>query len=522
MRVKWYLSSLLCATLLQIVAIAAPRPNVLLIAIDDLRTEIGCYGASHVKTPHIDRLAQQGMLFERAYCQQAVCNPSRTSLMTGLRPDTIEVTGNHVHFRDKHPSVVTLSQHFINHGYHAQSIGKIYHGVFPDGTSKTAWDTMGDPLSWSVPTTRFGPRCYFTEQGIRQARKAFLAMYRPENPGPDDWQQKLVFGPMTESPDVPDNALYDGKVADAAIASLQVLARNPAQPFLLAVGFIKPHTPFVAPRKYFDLYGPRDFALAANPAWPTATPRIAGHGSQEVRRYTDQPKQGPLTADNQRRLKHAYYACTSFVDAQIGRVLAELKRQHLNDNTIVVLFSDHGWHLGEHGLWGKTTNFELDTRVPLIASAPGRQARGQRTRALTELVDLYPTLAELADLPIPAELEGTSFAPVLDDPSATVKTAAFSQFPRGGNADLGGRTMGYSLRTDRWRYTEWIERASGRVIASELYDHHCDPAETVNLAGVATQAAQVAELSRRLEGGRGWQAGQGRAGSAVPTPATRP
>lgn len=480
-------------------AFAAPRrPNVLLIAIDDLRPELGCYGADHVQSPHIDALSRSGLTFQRAYCQQAVCNPSRTSLMTGMRPESIGVTGNHVHFRDKHADVVTLSQHFKNHGYHAQSIGKIYHGVFPEGASKTVWDTMGDPPSWSVPTTRFGPRYYYTEEGAEQAKASYLAMYKPANPGPDDWTQKLVFGPMTEAPDVPDNALYDGKVADAAVSALQSLKGRPEQPFFLAVGFIKPHTPFVAPKKYFAMYSESDIDLPSNQELPTGAPEFAGHGSGEIRRYTDQPGRGPIPTENQRRMRHAYRACTTFTDAQVGRVLAELERLGLADNTIVVLFGDHGYHLGEKGLWGKTTNFELDARVPLIVRRPGMRSAGQQTAALTELVDIYPTLAELARLPVSAHLDGTSFAQTLNDPQHAADAAAFSQFPRGGNANLGGKIMGYSMRTDRWRYTEWIDRATGRITARELYDHENDAQETENLAGRPDRQPLLGKLSRQL------------------------
>ncbi|MGI9428493.1 MAG: sulfatase-like hydrolase/transferase, partial [Bythopirellula sp.] len=479
---------------------AAERPNVLLIAIDDLRPELGCYGDDHVISPNIDRLAETGRMFERAYCQQAVCNPSRTSLMTGLRPDSIGVTGNHVHFRSKHPNVVTLSQHFMNHGYQAEAIGKIYHGVFPKGASKTVWDTMGDPESWSVPATRFGPRYYYTEEGISQAKQSFQSMYRPKNPGPDDWTKKLVFGPMTEAPEVDDETLYDGKVAAAAVRRLRSLKESD-QPFFLAVGFIKPHSPFVAPKRYWDLYDPTNIEIAEQTTLPESAPAFAGHPSGEIRRYTDQPNRGVIPEENQRRMKHGYYACISATDAYVGKVLDELDAQGLADDTIVVLFGDHGYHLGEHGLWGKTTNFELDTRVPLIFRAPGMEAAGQPTRSLAELVDLYPTIAELAGLPVPEPLEGSSLKPLMSSPTAAPDNAAFSQYPRGGNADHGGKMMGYSIRTDRWRYTEWIERASGDVVASELYDHDNDPQETVNRAGRPEHEKLVAQLSRKLSAG---------------------
>ncbi|PHS02236.1 MAG: hypothetical protein COA78_21720 [Blastopirellula sp.] len=473
-------------------AIKAESPvNVLMIAIDDLRPELGCYGNSKVVSPNIDSLAASGRLFQRAYCQQAVCNPSRTSLMTGLRPDSIGVTGNHIHFRSNHPNVVTLSQHFKQNGYHAQSIGKIYHGVFPDGASKTSWDTMGDPQSWSVPTTRFGPRYYYTESGIEQAKQSYLSSFRPKNPQPNDWTQKLVFGPMTEDPEVDDDTLYDGKVAAAAVQAIGNL-KDSGQPFFLAVGFIKPHTPFVAPKRYWNLYDPEEIDLASRDSLPDGAPVYAGHGSGEIRRYTDQPNQGKIPEANRRRLKHGYYACISYIDAQVGKVLNALKENGLEKNTIVVLFGDHGYHLGEHGLWGKTTNFELDTRVPLIIRTPSMQEPGIATSSLAELVDLYPTLAELAGLAVSDELEGTSLTAELESPDASSSDVAISQYPR-------GKMMGYSLRTNHWRYTEWIERNSKRIVDRELYDHHQQkPIETENLINDSRFVAEIKDLSARL------------------------
>ncbi|NND98223.1 MAG: sulfatase-like hydrolase/transferase [Pirellulaceae bacterium] len=463
------------------------RPNILFIAVDDLRPELGCYGDSHVHSPNIDALAASGRLFQRAYCQQAVCNPSRTSLMTGMRPDWTGVTGNHSHFRDDHPDVVTLPQHFKQHGYHAAAIGKIYHGVFPEGASITKWDTMGDPSSWSVPAIRFGPRYYYTEAGIAAAKQVYQRVYQPADPASDDWTQKLVFGPATESPDVFDNTLYDGQVADTAVATLRRLATTD-EPFFLAVGFIKPHSPYVAPQKYFDLYD--DVSLPAISEFPSGAPSIAGHASGELRRYTDQPKRGAIPLENQRRVRHAYLACISFIDAQIGRVLQAVQSAGLSENTIVVLYGDHGYHLGEQGLWGKTTNFELDTRVPLIVRVPGMSAAGQATSSLVELVDLYPTLAELAGLPISQQLHGKSFGSVLRDPQSRTKTMALSQYPRSGDV------MGYSIRTQTQRLTQWVHRPSGLIRATELYDYADTPIETVNIA--AESPATVGRLSNLL------------------------
>ncbi|MDG1898199.1 MAG: sulfatase-like hydrolase/transferase [Fuerstiella sp.] len=466
---------------------AGSRPNILFIAVDDLRPELGCYGCSHIHSPNIDALAASGRLFERAYCQQAVCNPSRTSLMTGMRPDSIGVTGNHSHFRTNRPDVVTLPQHFKNHGYHTAAIGKIYHGVFADGASNTKWDTMGDPESWSVPAVRFGPRYYYTEEGIAAAKRTYESVYKPKNPGPNDWTEKLVFGPATESPDVPDSTLYDGQVADAAVKELREL-KGKNRPFFLAVGFIKPHSPHIAPKNYFDLY--KDVALTSHTEFPANAPTFAGHGSGELRRYTDQPKRGVISDENQRRVRQAYFACISYIDAQIGRVLHELDRSGLRDNTIIVLYGDHGYHLGEQGLWGKTTNFELDTRVPLIVRTPDMKAAGKSSSSLVELLDLYPTLAELAGLPIAEQLEGKTIVPILNDPNHDAKVATLSQYPRGDGL------MGYSMRTPTRRLTQWVHRPSGEVRATELYDYADGLIETKNIA--ATSPEVVARLSRQL------------------------
>ena len=469
-------------------ATKANRPNILFIAIDDLRPELGCYGASHIHSPNIDALAASGRLFQRAYCQQAVCNPSRTSLMTGMRPDSIGVTGNHSHFRSNHPDVVTLPQHFKRHGYHAAAIGKIYHGVFSDGTSITKWDTMGDPESWSVPAVRFGPRYYYTEEGIAAAIRSYERVYKPQNPAPDDWTKKLVFGPATEAPDVPDNTLYDGQVADAAVTALRELSDS-EKPFFLAVGFIKPHSPHIAPKKYFDLYP--EVELPADDSFPSDAPTLAGHRSSELRRYTDQPKSGEIPKLNQRRIRQAYFACVSYIDFQVGRVLDELDRSGLTENTVVVLWGDHGYHLGEHQLWGKTTNFELDTRVPLIVRTPDMKAAGQPSLSIIELVDLYPTLAEVAGLPVTKQLEGKSFARILNEPTATTKTMAISQYPRRGGL------MGYSMRTEMHRLTQWLHGETNEIHATELYEYAEGLIEKKNIAAQAPLL--VARLSNQLE-----------------------
>lgn len=446
-------------------------PNVLFIAVDDLRPELGCYGSETVQSPNIDRLAKAGVLFSRAYCQQAVCSPSRTSLMTGRRPNTTKVWDLRTHFRTTIPDVVTLPQYFKNNGYHAQSIGKIYH----DPASAQ------DALSWSAP-----------EILVETTKKGKYVL-------PSNLQQKSAKAAATELANVPDNAYVDGQVADEATA---VLRKIKDRPFFLAVGFRRPHLPFSAPKKYWDLYDRENIAIPVQRTVPQNIPPYAAHKNQELRGYTDIGSNSLITDAKTRELLHGYYAAISYTDAQIGKVLDELERLNLTENTIVVLWSDHGFHLGEKGLWAKSTNYELDTRVPLIIAAPGKK-QGVKSDRLVELVDLYPTLADLGGLQIPDSLEGTSLAPLLAKPDQPWKTAAFSQFPRPwiykGSPDL----MGYAIRTDRYRYVEWRNFKTAEVKAVELYDNQDDPAELNNIADVPANITLVKELKQKLNDG--WQ-----------------
>ena len=470
------------------------RPNVLFIAVDDLRPELGCYGRNHVKSPRIDRLAERGTTFLRAYCQQAVCGPSRASLLTGLRPDTTGVWGNRTHFRQRVPNAVTLPEHFKNHGYHTQGMGKIFHRSFPQKAYtyySSSRDTR-DPQSWSVPSWFGGPRYYYTPEGIAAAKKDFQRISRKSGAALDEWVDYFTRGPATEAPDVPDEVTYDGQLAGRAVQALQKLQQQD-RPFFLAVGFIKPHLPFVAPKKYWDLYDPREIALADNPLKPQGAPALAMHSFGELRYYSDVAKQGPVSDEKARRLIHGYYACVSYIDALVGRVIDELDRLGLRDRTIICLWGDHGWHLGDHGLWCKHTNFENATRAPLIVCAPRAKAPGRTTEALVEFVDIYPTLAQLAGLPLPVAVEGTSFAPLLDDPDQPGKKAALSQYPR-------GAAMGRSMRTDRYRFTLWQDRRGAKeTLAVELYDHQNDPEENDNLAVRPENAALVKRLRGELE-----------------------
>ena len=449
------------------------RPNVLFIAVDDLRPDLGCYGETRIKSPQIDRLASQGLVFDRAYCQQAICMSSRASLLSGYRPDKGRIYQNGPLFKHV-PDALTLNQHFLNNGYETVAMGKIYH--------------HGSDYSRGWSTPHFKPDGAWTGRGYLD-KEAQRISREFDEAHPDSERKGL--GPAFEAPDVPDDAYADGMVAAHAVSELR---RLKDKRFFLAVGFAKPHLPFNAPKKYWDLYQPADIRLADNPFAPENMPREAGTNWGELRSYHGIPGKGPMPDDLARQLVHGYQACISYADAMIGRVLDELDRLGLSGKTIVVLWGDHGWKLGDHGMWCKHTNFERDTHAPLIIRAPGMKSGGRHTGALVEFVDIYPTLCELSGLDLPAHLEGTSAAPLLGNPDQPWKKAAFSQYPH-------GQLMGYTMRTDRHRYTEWRNLKTQAVKARELYDHRSDPGENKNIAAEPGNAELVASLSRQLEAG---------------------
>jgi iduronate 2-sulfatase len=453
------------------------RPNVLFIVADDLRVELGAYGDTEVISPHLDALAARGVLFNRAYCQQAVCNPSRASVLTGRRPDSIKVWDLAARFRETSPDVVTLPEHFRKNGYITRAVGKIFHNEVRVDPKRVP---MSDPASWSSPPTHASGAHW----------QDWVVPGDPAGP-----KQK---GDAVQALDVPDEAYFDGQIATEACDALRTLKQQDA-PFFLAVGFWKPHLPFNAPKKYWDRYDRSRLAPPRDPQWPKGAPELARHPSHELRGYGGIPKTGPLTDAQVMELRHGYYAGITFLDAMVGRVLDELEKQGLAGNTIVVFWSDHGFHLGERDLWAKTSNYELDARVPLIVAAPERMQAGRKTDAIVELLDLYPTLVDLAGLPAAAGLEGRSFAPVLADPELPGKSVALTQHP---HPFYGGRwtAMGYAVRSERYRYIEWRSRESGEVIARELYDHRRDPGETINCSdepGYAEVASEMALLTRR-------------------------
>lgn len=459
------------------------RPNVLFLASDDMRPQLGCYGDPVVQSPNIDRLAARGMVFQRAFCQQALCSPSRISLLSGRHPWTTKIYSIGPPLRSTMPDVVTLPQLFKNNGWFARSLGKVYHvGI-------------DDPDSWSVPSwvsrkPRYGP------EGTAEVQAA-AAKLRAEGIGdPDKGPQKPFYaGPAFESPDCEDDELTDGDIAREAVQALGELAKKPEQPFFLAVGFVNPHVPWVAPKRYHDLYDPADIRIPDNRYPPRDAPSYAARSGDDFYWYGNVPKDRNITNQFGTRCLHGYLAAISYVDACVGRVLDELDRLGLRDETVVVFWSDHGYYMGEHNWWGgKHNNYEGATRAPLIVAAPGMKAAGQTTDALVEFVDIYPTLAELAGLPVPDGLEGTSFAPLLNDRAKPWKGSAISEYPKGGH-------RGTAMRTDRYRYVEWRDK-SGQLADRELYDHQTDPQENQNVAGKPENAELIERLAAEIEASR--------------------
>lgn len=452
-------------------AAAGGRYNVLLLASDDLRPALGCYGDAFAKTPNLDRLARRGLTFERAYCQQALCGPSRASLLTGLRPDTTRVYSMNNNFRPAVPNAVTLPELFKRNGYQTESIGKVFHGS----------ELMSDHQSWSVPER-------FLRVPVREHYA--IASNKAEKEGPGMKRD------YAESADVPDPTYPDGRIADDAV---QTLRRLKDRRFFLGVGFVKPHLPFAAPKRYWDMFDRSRVSLVKNPDQPKGMPPIALMEYSALRSYPDVPDRGRIPEAQIRRAVHGYYAATTFMDHCAGRVLDELERLGLYQNTIIVFFGDHGFHLGEQDYWGKTTNFEVSARAPLIVYVPGMRSAGRSTRALVEFVDIYPTVAQLCGLKAPPhhKLEGVSFVPQFENPQRPWKSAAFTQNARQSPA---GAVMGYSMRTDRYRYTEWVGK-DRELFGIELYDYEKDPLETTNFAGVQGNEDLVASLRQQLRAG---------------------
>ncbi len=456
---------------------ATERPNVLLLLVDDLKPSFGAYGDTWVHSPNLDRLANSGMRFDMAYCNQAVCAPSRNNLLTGARSTSLGVYSLGYNFRRAVPNAVTLPQYFKQHGYHSAGIGKVFH---------IGHGNVGDEASWSVPFQPDKVIDYVLPESTdgKLTREEALFSNRSKT--------GLSRGAAWEAADVDDDAYADGRIAVEGIKRLQAYKQS-NQPFFLTLGFTKPHLPFCAPKKYWELYDPQEMTLAEVSVPPDGAPSYAGKTLGELNQYKPVPDSPPLTEEMTRTLIHGYYAALSYMDAQLGRVLDELDRLELNKNTIVVLWGDHGYHLGDHGMWTKHTNYEQANRIPILIRAPGLTSTGTSSRALVETVDIYPTLCDLAGLPLPTgpqPIDGKSLAPLLKDSAATVRDHAYHCYPK-------GKRLGRAIRTDRYRLVEWQPwKSKDGNVEYELYDYEDDPLETRNLA--AAKPTLVKQLSAIL------------------------
>lgn len=459
-------------------AAAAEKPNVLFIISDDLNNYLGCYGDPRAKTPNIDKLAARGVRFDRAYCTFPLCGPSRNSMLCGLYPNSTGILSNAQVFRQTIPTHVSLPQAFRHAGYFAARIGKLYHYNVPKSIGTNGHD---DPGSWELELNPAGV------DRLEEEPKIFTL-----TPGQFGGTLSWYASPKEDAQHT------DGLMATDAEWVLERCARRKDRPFFLALGFFRPHTPYVAPKEpYYSWYPEAEMPL--HPTLDQNPPEVPAAALGSYKKEQDK-----LTNDLRRQALQAYYASISFMDAQVGRVMKALDDNGLADNTIIVFTSDHGYHMGEHGLWQKQSLFEGSARVPLLIVAPGTAGKGTVVKTPVSHLDLYPTLAELAGVPAPANLQGQSLVPLLQNPTAKGRGWALSQVMRGGNfnrqgaapsvMDKGKSFFGYSLRTARWRYTEWDEGRAGR----ELYDHDHDPQELTNLAGKAEHEAIVAELSQQL------------------------
>lgn len=478
--------------------ISAKKPNILFITVDDLKPVLGVYGNKEVKTPNIDRFAKTGVVFDNAYCQQAVCAASRISAFTGLRPDRTKVTDLQTQMRKMNPNIITMPQFFKANGYETTGTGKLMHGAKDD-----------DPPSWSIPYKKDSELTYakgfsYPANGkyqnpeiikaFNEAKKQKLG-WRETN----KYLKSLDLAPSTECKDIPDDAYEDGAVAVQGIKYLEKLSKSD-KPFFIALGFHKPHLPFAAPKKYWDMYDREKIKIDQFQQHAENSPKYAYQSWGELRNYSDIPAKGDLPIDKQKEVIHGYWASVSYVDAQIGKVLEKLKELGLDKNTIVVLWGDHGFHLGDHGLWCKHTNFEQATKVPFIIHAPG-YAKNKHASTMTEMLDIFPTLVDYAGLEIPDILEGESLMPVLKDTKTQIKDYSISQYPR------GNQIMGYSMRTEQYRLTLWLKGdfkknrdifRNPNIEAVELYDYKTDPYETISLTNNPEYAKTIEQLKAKL------------------------
>ncbi len=491
---------------------AEKLPNVIFVSFDDLRPELGCYGNKEIKTPNIDRFADAGVAFLNTYCQVAVCQPSRASYMTGLRPDSIRCWHLGDHHRGGIPEVKTMPQYFHDMGYHTVSIGKIFHNHVPDSISFDEPDLRPEEYKTAERITQDAESFHYDDEITEMQLKIRAEKIKNRKPGQKLYADGWGYGKSVESSDVPDVIMYDGAQTELAIETIDRV-KDMDKPFYLALGYFRPHLPFVAPTKYWDLYNENSITPASNPFLPKNAPVFAMNSTYElgacydINEFQRHPANGPLPEDIQLSLKHGYYASVSYVDACFGSLLDALEEMDLMENTVIALIGDHGWKLGEHGSWCKQTNYEIDTHVPMIVYANGIKGAGKQSERLTELVDVFPTLCDLAGIDVPDYLQGTSVRPLLDEPDREWKSAIFSQFHRRPKVALDGqRYMGYGMRTERYHFIDWYywdneNKVPLDYVECELYDHETDPDENINIAVNPANAELILQLRTQLKAG---------------------
>ncbi len=489
----------------------AQKPNILFVSVDDLGPILGAYDDAYVKSPNFDEFAKNGMTFRNTYCQSAVCAPSRASLMTGLRPDSTRVWHLGDKFRKINPATVTMPQHFNKNGYYTVNIGKIFHNYMPDSIS---WDEPDlRPAQFVRPDwmKRDGETFYVNKETQRKQKikRDILIAKRPIYYA-DGWNN----GPAWEMEDVHDSIYYDGAQTELAKRTIARLSKN-EQPFFLALGYFRPHLPFAVPKKYWNLYDRDSLPLAPNSFIPKNSPIMALNSMYELKGYDGfenlkHPTKNVMAVDTARVLKHGYYASVSYVDELFGQLIQHLKDLDIYENTIIIVWGDHGYKLGEHNSWSKMTNYNVDIQVPMMVYSPDQLNKGKQTFEITELVDIFPSLCELAGIDAPPYLQGTSFVPLIKNPELKWKTAAFSQFHRRPKVSPDGkRYMGYSIKNREYHYIEWYYWNSelgerGNYVTSELYNSTLDPDENMNIAGFKENEGIVSELSTQLK--KGWKA----------------